>query len=74
MVGLEEGILPHHRSLEDERSVAEERRLAYVGVTRAEERLTLSMCLTRMKWGKARDTLPSRFCMRFLGKPSIRIT
>jgi len=47
MVGLEEGILPHHRSLEDERSVAEERRLAYVGVTRAEERLTLSMCLTR---------------------------
>ena len=68
MVGLEEGILPHHRSLEDERSVAEERRLAYVGVTRAEERLTLSMCLTRMKWGKARDTLPSRFLYEISGQ------
>ena len=68
MVGLEEGILPHHRSLEDDRSVDEERRLAYVGVTRAEERLTLSMCLTRMKWGKARDTLPSRFLYEISGQ------
>jgi DNA helicase II / ATP-dependent DNA helicase PcrA len=62
MVGLEEGILPHHRSLEnDEAGVDEERRLCYVGVTRAEERLTLSMSLTRMKWGKPRETRPSRF-------------
>ena len=68
MVGLEEGILPHHRSLEDDRSVDEERRLAYVGVTRAEERLTLSMCLTRMKWGKARDTIPSRFLYEISGQ------
>ena len=68
MVGLEEGILPHHRSLEDDRSVDEERRLAYVGVTRAEERLTLSMCLTRMKWGKPRDTLPSRFLYEISGQ------
>jgi len=68
MVGLEEGILPHHRSLEDDRSVDEERRLAYVGVTRAEERLTMSMCLTRKKWGKSRDTIPSRFLYEISGQ------
>jgi DNA helicase-2/ATP-dependent DNA helicase PcrA len=68
IVGMEEGILPHHRSLEDDRSVDEERRLCYVGVTRAEERLTMSMCLTRMKWGKARDTLPSRFLYEITGQ------
>jgi DNA helicase-2/ATP-dependent DNA helicase PcrA len=62
MVGMEEGILPHQRSLDDdEAGVPEERRLCYVGVTRAEERLTMSMSLTRKKWGKARDTKPSRF-------------
>ncbi len=62
IVGMEEGILPHHRSLEDdEAGVPEERRLCYVGVTRAEERLTMSMSLTRKKWGKARETKPSRF-------------
>ena len=68
IVGLEEGILPHHRSLEDDRSIDEERRLAYVGVTRAEERLTMSMCLTRKKWGKERDTLPSRFLFEISGQ------
>ncbi len=69
LVGLEEGILPHHRSLEnDEAGVAEERRLCYVGVTRAEERLTLSMSLTRMKWGKPRDAVPSRFLYELTGK------
>ena len=69
LVGLEEGILPHHRSLEDdEAGVDEERRLCYVGVTRAEERLTLSMSLTRMKWGKPRDTVPSRFLYELVGK------
>ena len=62
IVGLEEGILPHRRSLEnDEAGVPEERRLCYVGVTRAEERLTLSMCLSRKKWGKEHGTIPSRF-------------
>ncbi len=69
MVGLEEGILPHHRSLQDdEAGVPEERRLCYVGVTRAEEKLTLSMSLTRMKWGKPRDTLPSRCLYEMTGK------
>jgi DNA helicase-2/ATP-dependent DNA helicase PcrA len=69
MVGMEEGILPHHRSLaDDEAGVDEERRLCYVGVTRAQERLTLSFPLTRMKWGKPRDTLPSRFLYELTGR------
>ena len=69
MVGLEEGILPHHRSLaDDEKGVAEERRLCYVGITRAQERLTLSMSLSRMKWGKPRPTHPSRFLYEMIGK------
>ncbi|MCI0360056.1 MAG: ATP-dependent helicase, partial [Planctomycetaceae bacterium] len=65
MVGLEEGILPHHRSGDD---VDEERRLCYVGITRAQDRLTLSLSLTRMKWGKPRDTIPSRFLYEIMGK------
>jgi DNA helicase-2/ATP-dependent DNA helicase PcrA len=68
MVGLEEGILPHHRSLKEGDSVEEERRLCYVGVTRAQERLTLSLSLTRMKWGKPRDTIPSRFLYEIMGQ------
>ena len=68
IVGLEEGILPHHRSLEEDASIDEERRLCYVGVTRAEERLTMSMSLTRMKWGKPRDTIPSRFLYELTGQ------
>ncbi len=69
LVGLEEGILPHHRSMdEDARQVDEERRLCYVGVTRAQDTLTLSMALTRMKWGKPRPRLPSRFVYELFGK------
>jgi len=69
MVGLEEGILPHHRSLGDNESgVDEERRLCYVGITRAQERLTLSLALTRLKWGKPRDTIPSRFLFEVTGQ------
>ena len=69
MVGMEEGILPHHRSLKiDSGDVEEERRLCYVGVTRAQERLTLSLSLTRMKWGKPRDTIPSRFLFEIMGQ------
>jgi DNA helicase-2/ATP-dependent DNA helicase PcrA len=70
MVGLEEGILPHRRSVDadDERQIAEERRLCYVGLTRAQERLTLSLCLSRMKWGKPRPTQPSRFLFEMIGQ------
>jgi DNA helicase-2/ATP-dependent DNA helicase PcrA len=66
MVGMEEGILPHHRSLAGD--VEEERRLCYVGITRAQERLTLSLSLTRLKWGKPRDTIPSRFLYEIMGQ------
>jgi DNA helicase-2/ATP-dependent DNA helicase PcrA len=69
MVGMEEGILPHHRSLKiDSGDVEEERRLCYVGVTRAQERLTLSLSLARLKWGKPRDTIPSRFLYEIMGQ------
>jgi len=70
MVGMEEGILPHHRSVKAEGSdqVDEERRLCYVGITRAQERLTLSLPLSRMKWGKPRETQPSRFLFEIMGQ------
>ncbi len=69
LVGLEEGILPHRRSLAmGDGAVEEERRLCYVGVTRAEDRLTLSFPLTRMKWGKPRETIPSRFLYELTGR------
>lgn len=69
MVGMEEGILPHRRSVKmGDGAVEEERRLCYVAVTRAEDRLTLSFPLTRMKWGKPRETIPSRFLYELTGR------
>ncbi len=63
MVGMEENILPHKRSVDADTSQAieEERRLCYVGVTRAQEYLTLSRAESRLKWGTRRPTIPSRF-------------
>ena len=69
LVGMEEGILPHHRSVAaDGSAIEEERRLCYVGVTRAQDRLTLSLSLTRRKWGKSRPTQPSRFLFELTGQ------
>jgi DNA helicase-2/ATP-dependent DNA helicase PcrA len=60
MLGLEEGIFPHVRSLE-ENSLEEERRLCYVGMTRAKERLTLTHTMRRNLFGRSEANLPSRF-------------
>jgi DNA helicase-2/ATP-dependent DNA helicase PcrA len=62
LVGMEEGLLPHHRSLTGTLAmIEEERRLAYVGVTRAQDHLTLTRAAARRKWGKLRPSIPSRF-------------
>ena len=63
MVGMEEGLLPHSRSLnsDDEEDVEEERRLAYVGITRAKRRLYLVHALWRNMWGNSEMQQTSRF-------------
>jgi DNA helicase-2/ATP-dependent DNA helicase PcrA len=60
MIGMEEGVFPHSRSIE-ENSLEEERRLAYVGMTRARERLTLTHASARALYGNRNYNLPSRF-------------
>ncbi len=59
-IGMEEGIFPHIRAIE-EQGVEEERRLCYVGMTRAMERLTLTHTLSRSLWGRRSYNLASRF-------------
>ncbi|HEX6128300.1 MAG TPA: UvrD-helicase domain-containing protein, partial [Candidatus Limnocylindria bacterium] len=61
IVGMEEGLLPHKRALEDERELEEERRLAYVGMTRAKDRLFLVNARHRSTWGVGAAAEPSRF-------------
>jgi DNA helicase-2/ATP-dependent DNA helicase PcrA len=60
LIGMEEGVFPHSRSIE-EQGLEEERRLAYVGLTRAKERLTLTHASSRSLWGARGFNLPSRF-------------
>ncbi|MCK4260410.1 MAG: DNA helicase PcrA [Halanaerobiales bacterium] len=59
--GLEENIFPHTRSMEDEDALEEERRLCYVGITRAMKKLYMSFATTRMVFGKTKYHSPSRF-------------
>jgi DNA helicase-2/ATP-dependent DNA helicase PcrA len=60
VVGMEEGTFPHARSL-DEQNLEEERRLAYVGITRARRSLTLTYAKLRSSWGEREYQMPSRF-------------
>ena len=60
LIGMEEGILPHQTSI-DEDNVEEERRLAYVGITRAQQELTFSLCKERRQYGELIRPEPSRF-------------
>ncbi|MGC0272988.1 DNA helicase PcrA [Pseudactinotalea sp. Z1739] len=61
VTGLEDGTFPHQRSLADEDELAEERRLAYVALTRAKQRLYLSRAAVRTSWGMPNEFPPSRF-------------
>ena len=61
IIGLEEGCLPHSRAREDERELEEERRLCFVGITRAQERLILSNAAWRTMRGKREPTVSSPF-------------
>jgi DNA helicase-2/ATP-dependent DNA helicase PcrA len=61
LTGLEDGIFPHIRSLGDSGELAEERRLAYVGLTRARQRLYLTRAVSRSAWGTPAYNPPSRF-------------
>lgn len=61
IVGLEEGLFPHSRSLDDSMQMEEERRLAYVGITRAKKKLYLSFAQRRSYFGQSSSNPPSRF-------------
>ena len=75
LIGMEEGLLPHKRSIESglEKDIAEERRLAYVGVTRAMDHLTLTRAASRMKWGKRREAVCSRFLFEMQKDPGLEL-
>ena len=61
LIGLEDGVFPHVRSLGDPDELEEERRLCYVGITRAEQRLYLCHAWSRMMFGSTDYRPPSRF-------------
>ncbi len=65
IVGVEDGILPHARAIEDYFQMEEERRLFYVGITRAEEKLHISFARRRFMYGRRGESVKSRF----LGEP-----
>jgi DNA helicase-2/ATP-dependent DNA helicase PcrA len=61
MIGMEEGIFPHSRSVDDDRGIEEERNLCYVGITRAQDKLHMTYCMERTLFGQASYKEPSRF-------------
>jgi DNA helicase-2/ATP-dependent DNA helicase PcrA len=61
ITGLEDGLLPHSRSFDDPEQMAEERRLSYVGLTRARDRLYLTYAFRRSRYGDSEPSVPSRF-------------
>ena len=61
LAGMEDGLFPHSRTLDDEEGLEEERRLCYVGMTRAERRLVLTSAARRRLFGEYQSTEPSRF-------------
>ena len=61
ITGMEEGLLPHARSLSNHQELEEERRLCYVGITRAKEKLFLTFAASRLLFGQHNHNLPSRF-------------
>lgn len=61
LTGMEQGTFPHSRSMDNESELSEERRLAYVGITRAKQRLYLTYASVRSQWGDAMDMIPSQF-------------
>ncbi len=63
MVGMEEGLFPHSRSLMDRNEIEEERRLCYVGMTRAKEKLFLSFARRRLYFGQRTNNIVSRFIL-----------
>jgi len=63
LIGIEEGVLPHQRSIEDERQLEEERRLFYVGITRAMRGLYLVRAFRRTTYGNSSANTPSRFLL-----------
>ncbi len=69
LVGMEEGLLPHRHALaEGDRAIDEERRLCYVGITRAQDVLVLSYCRHRLRRGRRKPTVPSRFLYEAAGQ------
>lgn len=61
LCGMEQGTFPHSRAMEDTSELSEERRLAYVGITRAKQHLYVTRAAVRAQWGQANDMMPSQF-------------